>query len=495
MKQYILSLDQGTTSSRAIVFDNSANIISVAQKEFTQYYPKAGWVEHDPMEILDTQLSAAKEAVGKAKISAQDIAAIGIANQRETTVVWDKQTGKPVYPAIVWQCRRTSFSCDLLNAKGFSEVLRQKTGLVADAYFSGTKIKWILDNIPGARAQAKNGNLLFGTIDTWLLWNLTGGKVHATDMTNASRTMLFNIHTLSWDTDILKELDIPSSMLPEVLPSSHTFGKASFLGTEIPVAGIAGDQQSALFGQVCFEPGTAKNTYGTGCFILMNTGEKPVSSKNNLLTTIAWGYGGKVTYALEGSVFNAGTAVQWLRDGLGVIRTASDTERAASNVPDTNGVFFIPAFTGLGAPYWDMYARGTITGITRGTTKEHIIRAALESIAFQSKDVLTAMETDAGLKLTGLKVDGGASVNNVLMQIQADLLGIPVCRPKVFEATSLGVYYLAALTAGFFKNTREITQMWQAGKVYNPQVNDEEKEKKYAAWKSAVVRSFSQAKE
>lgn len=489
LKKYVLSLDQGTTSSRAIVFDNSGNIISIAQKEFTQYYPKAGWVEHDPLEILDTQFSTAKEAVSKIEI--QDIVAIGIANQRETTVVWDKQTGKPIHPAIVWQCRRTSSYCDSLNAKGYSETIRKKTGLVADAYFSGTKVKWILENVPGAREKAKNGSLLFGTIDTWLLWNLTGGKVHATDMTNASRTMLYNIHTLSWDTEILKELDIPFSMLPEVLPSSHIFGKTSFLGTEIPVAGIAGDQQAALFGQACFETGTAKNTYGTGCFILMNTGENPVSSKNNLLTTIAWGYGGKVVYALEGSVFNAGTAVQWLRDGLGIIRTAAETEQVASSVPDTNGVFFIPAFTGLGAPYWDMNARGTITGITRGTKKEHIIRAALESIAFQSKDVLTAMETDAGLKLSELKVDGGASVNNVLMQIQADLLGIPICRPKIFESTSLGVYYLAALASGLFSNTREIAQMWHAGKTYHPKIDAAEKEKKYAAWKKAIIRSFS----
>jgi glycerol kinase len=493
VKKYILALDQGTTSSRAIVFDSDAAIVSVAQREFTQYYPNPGWVEHDPMEILDSQFAVAKEAVAKAGIPPESIAAIGITNQRETTVVWDRTTGKPVYNAIVWQCRRTAGICEELNARGLSETIRKKTGLVLDAYFSGTKVKWILKNVPGALESARSGKLLFGTVDTWLLWNLTGGKVHATDYSNASRTMLYNIHELRWDEDLLKALGIPASMLPEVLPSSHVFGMASLLGPEIPVAGIAGDQQAALFGQACFSQGAAKNTYGTGCFILMNTGEKPVASKNNLLTTIAWGYNNKVAYALEGSVFNAGTAVQWLRDGLGLIRAASETEEAAARVSDTNGVFFIPAFTGLGAPYWDMYARGTITGITRGTTREHIIRAALESIAYQSKDVLNAMENDAGLTLTELKVDGGASVNNVLMQFQSDILGALVHRPRIFETTALGAAFLAGLAVGVFRDTREITDKWQSGGVYRPQMEEAEMEAKYAAWKKAVVRSFAQA--
>ena len=493
MKQYILALDQGTTSSRAIVFDFKGNIISIAQKEFTQIYPRAGWVEHDPVEIVNTQFSAAKEAVRKSGVSPCEIAAVGITNQRETTVVWDKRTGKPVYNAIVWQCRRTAPDCEELKSRKLSDAIRQKTGLVIDAYFSGTKIKWILKNVSGAMEKAKNGDLLFGTIDSWLLWNLTDRKVHATDVTNASRTMLFNIHTLCWDTDLLKELDIPPSMLPKVFPSSHIFGSTKLLDEEIPIAGIAGDQHAALFGQACFDVGAAKNTYGTGCFILMNTGEKPVFSKNNLLTTIAWGYNGKIVYALEGSVFNAGTAVQWLRDEMGLIRTASETESAALSVPDTNGVVFIPAFTGLGAPYWDMYARGTITGITRGTKREHIIRAALESIAYQSKDVLNAMENDAGIYLMELKVDGGASVNNMLMQFQSDILDVDVHRPKVFETTALGASFLAGLATGVYQNTKEISAIWQSGAVYRPKMGAAEREKKYASWKKAVVRSFAQA--
>ncbi|MHB1314669.1 MAG: glycerol kinase GlpK [Christensenellales bacterium] len=493
MKKFILALDQGTTSSRAIVFDSNGAMVSVAQKEFTQYYPNAGWVEHDPKEILHTQESAAIEAVQSAGISPSEIAAIGITNQRETTVVWDKETGKPVCNAIVWQCRRTAQECEELKKRGLGEMVRQRTGLVIDAYFSATKLQWILRHVPGAMEKAKRGQLLFGTVDTWLLWNLTAGKVHATDVTNASRTMLFNIHTISWDAGLVKELGIPVSMLPQVLPSSHVFGTTELLGTPIPIGGIAGDQQAALFGQACFEEGAAKNTYGTGCFILMNTGGKPVVSKNNLLTTIAWGISGKITYALEGSVFNAGTAVQWLRDSLGLIKTASETESAALSVADTNGVHFIPAFTGLGAPYWDMYARGTITGITRGTKREHMIRAALESIAFQSKDVLCAMENDACLKLKELKVDGGASVNNMLMQFQSDILDTVVLRPEIFETTALGAAYLAGLAAGVYKNTQEIADKWQAGGIYKPCMNPQEREKRYTAWKKAVTRSFAQA--
>ena len=495
LKKYILALDQGTTSSRAILFDKDGNAVSSAQIEFRQYYPKAGWVEHDPAEILSTQTDAAKEAVQKAKIDPKDISAIGITNQRETVVVWDKTTGKPVCNAIVWQCRRTAKECEALKARGMSETVREKTGLVIDAYFSATKLAWILRHVPEASEQARRGKLLFGTIDTWLLWNLTNGRVHATDVTNASRTMLYNIHTLSWDPELLKELSIPVSMLPQVQPSSYLFGTTDLFGTPIPVAGIAGDQQAALFGQACFEEGSAKNTYGTGCFILMNTGCKPVVSENNLLTTIAWNIGGSVTYALEGSVFNAGTVVQWLRDSLGLIRSAAETESAAKSVPDTDGVHFIPAFTGLGAPYWDMFARGTITGITRGTKKEHLIRAALESIAYQSKDVLCAMENDAGMKLRELKVDGGASVNNMLMQFQADILNTVVRRPKVFETTALGAAYLAGLATGVYQNTQEIRDRWQCGGTYIPSMKSEDREKKYTDWKKAVVRSFNQADE
>lgn len=440
-KKYILALDQGTTSSRAILFDKAGQIVKVAQKEFTQIYPKAGWVEHDAMEIWGTQSGVAREVLETASVRPEEVAAIGITNQRETTVVWDKTTGKPIYNAIVWQCRRTASICDDLKAKGLEEYIRNSTGLVVDAYFSGTKVKWILDNVEGAREKAEKGELLFGNIDTWLVWNLTRGKVHVTDYSNASRTMLYNIGDLKWDDKILEELNIPKSMLPEVKPSSEVYGytdEKTFGGAEVPIAGIAGDQQAALFGQACFEDGMAKNTYGTGCFILMQTGEKRVQSKNGLLTTIAWGVDGKVEYALEGSVFMGGATIQWLRDELKLITDAADSEYFATKVDDTNGVYLVPAFAGLGAPHWDMYARGTMVGLTRGANKNHIIRAALESIAYQSKDVISAMEEDSGIKLATLKVDGGATANNFLMQFQADILGTEVHRPVVTETTALG---------------------------------------------------------
>jgi glycerol kinase len=428
MSKYILALDQGTTSSRAIVFDNGGQVISVAQKEFTQIYPKAGWVEHNPMEIWATQIGVANEAMAKAGLTAQDIAAIGITNQRETTVVWDRTTGKPIYNAIVWQCRRTADICDDLRNKGYAEMIRNKTGLVVDAYFSGTKIKWILDNVEGAREKAERGELLFGNIDTWLIWNLTGGKVHVTDYSNASRTILYNIYELKWDDEILEILNIPKSMLPEVKPSSCVYGYTAVdvIGGEIPIAGDAGDQQAALFGQGCYREGMAKNTYGTGCFMLMNTGEKPVKSKNGLLTTIAWGVDGRIEYALEGSIFIAGAVIQWLRDELRMIKTAADSEEYAIAVEDSNGVYVVPAFVGMGAPYWDMYARGTIVGLTRGAKKEHIIRASLESMAYQTMDVIKSMEEDSGICLSALKVDGGAAANNFLMQFQSDILNVDV---------------------------------------------------------------------
>ena len=458
--QYIMSLDQGTTSSRCILFDKQGNIISMAQKEYQQIYPKAGWVEHDPMEIWQTQLEVAQQAIAQKGLTAADIAAIGITNQRETTILWDKRTGKPIYNAIVWQCRRTAKDCDTLAQ--YRDMFQQKTGLLLDAYFSATKIRWILHHVPNAKKLAEQGNLLFGTVDTWLIWHLTGGQVHATDYSNASRTMLFNIHTLQWDDEILKILDIPNSILPKVLPSSDIFGYTLpfHFGSPIPIAGVAGDQQAALFGQACFTPGSAKNTYGTGCFLLMNTGEQPVLSKNGLLTTIAWGLGDKVTYALEGSVFVAGAAIQWLRDELELIQTAQETEALALSVPDTCGVYLVPAFVGLGAPHWDAYARGMLTGLTRGANRRHIVRAALESMAYQTYDVLHAMEEDAKIPLAELRADGGAAANSFLLQFQADITGVPVLRPTILETTALGACYLAGLAVGYWKDLSEIRRNW-----------------------------------
>lgn len=492
MTKYILALDQGTTSSRAIVFSNEGKIVSVAQKEFTQIYPKAGWVEHDPMEIWGTQIGVAQEALSKAGLTGADIAAIGITNQRETTVVWDKNTGKPVYNAIVWQCRRTASICDGLKAKGLAEEIRDKTGLVVDAYFSGTKIKWILDNVEGARAKAENGELLFGNIDTWLIWNLTKGKVHVTDYSNASRTMLFNIRNLEWDKEILAELNIPASMLPEAKPSSCVYGNtvAELLGAEIPIAGAAGDQQAALFGQACYQPGMAKNTYGTGCFMLMNTGDKIYKSNNGLVTTIAWGLNGKVEYALEGSIFIAGASIQWLRDELKVLDNAPASEEMATAVESSNGVYVVPAFVGLGAPYWDMYARGAVLGLTRGANRNHLVRATLESIAYQTKDVLEAMQEDSQIKLSALKVDGGAVANNFLMQFQSDILGVPIFRPVVTETTALGAAYLAGLAVGYWANQEEIAEKWNVDRTFNPSMTEEVRTKMYAGWKKAVKRAL-----
>ncbi len=492
-KKYILALDQGTTSSRAIIFDHDGQIVKTAQKEFTQIYPKAGWVEHDAMEIWGSQSGVAREVLESAGVNPEEIAAIGITNQRETTVVWDKNTGKPVYNAIVWQCRRTAGICDELKEKGLETYIRENTGLVVDAYFSGTKVKWILDNVEGAREKAENGDLLFGNIDTWLIWNLTRGKVHVTDYSNASRTMLYNIKDLKWDEKILSELNIPASMLPEVKPSSEVYGVTdpkTFGGAEIPIAGIAGDQQAALFGQACYNPGMAKNTYGTGCFMLMNTGEEMVPSNNGLLTTIAWGVDGKVEYALEGSIFVAGASVQWLRDELRIIDDAKDSEYFATQVEDTNGVYMVPAFVGLGAPYWDMYARGTIVGLTRGANRNHLIRATLESIAYQTRDVLEAMQEDSGIDLKTLKVDGGAVANNFLMQFQADILGVPVDRPEVTETTALGAAYLAGLAVGFWASKEEIAKKWAVDKSFEANMDDESRSKLYKGWKKAVDRSM-----
>ncbi|NNG66348.1 glycerol kinase GlpK [Caldanaerobacter subterraneus] len=497
MAKYVMALDQGTTSSRAIIFDHSGKMIASLNKEFRQIYPKPGWVEHDPMEIWESQIEVAKGVIEKAGIKPEDIAAIGITNQRETTVVWDKNTGKPIYNAIVWQCRRTAPICDDLKNKGFDKKIREKTGLVVDAYFSGTKVKWILDNVEGAREKAERGELLFGNIDTWLIWNLTRGKVHVTDYSNASRTMLFNIHELKWDKEILEELNVPENMLPEVKPSSHVYGYTdkSIFGVEIPIAGDAGDQQAALFGQACFKPGMAKNTYGTGCFMLMNTGEKAVPSKTGLLTTIAWGIDGKVEYALEGSIFITGAAIQWLRDELRIIDSAPQSEEYALKVEDTNGVYVVPAFVGLGAPYWDMYARGVIVGLTRGAKREHIIRATLESIAYQTRDVLEAMQEDSGIKLQALKVDGGASANNFLMQFQADILGVPVDRPQVIETTALGAAYLAGLAVGFWNSREEIEKNWNIDRRFEPAMEEEKREKLYRGWKKAVERAMKWAEE
>lgn len=473
MPKFILSFDQGTTSSRAIIFNETGSVAAVAQKEFTQIFPQPGWVEHDPGEIWSTQLAVATEAVAKAGLKAADIAAIGITNQRETTIVWDRETGKPVYNAIVWQDRRTAAHCDAIK-KQSGELIQQKTGLIVDAYFSATKIRWILDNVEGAREKANAGNLAFGTVDAWLLWKLTGGKVHATDITNASRSMLFNINTLEWDNELLQLLDIPSSMLPAVKSSSEIYGETAehILATRIPIAGMAGDQHAALFGQLCTEKGMVKNTYGTGCFMLMNVGDKPVLSKNNLVTTIAWQIDGKVQYALEGSIFIAGAVVQWLRDGLGIIRSSSDVNELAGKVTDNGGVYLVPAFAGLGAPHWNQYARGTMVGITRGTTSAHIARAALESIAFQTMDVLKAMQADAGAPIAELRVDGGATVNDLLMQIQANVLKATVVRPKITETTAIGAAYLAGLAVGYWKNIDDIKSQWQLDKSFKPDNSD-----------------------
>ena len=492
MKKYVMALDQGTTSCRAILFDKESKIVGVTQKEFTQIYPKAGWVEHDAEEIWSTQYGVIAELIAKTGIKADEIASIGITNQRETTVVWDKSTGKPIYNAIVWQCRRTTAICDDLKAKGYEDMVREKTGLVVDAYFSGTKVKWILDNVEGARAKAEKGELLFGTTDTWLIWKLTGGKVHVTDYSNASRTMMFNIRELHWDEELLKMLDVPQGMLPEVHNSSEVYGNTDpgvFLGFEIPIAGVAGDQQAALFGQACYEPGDAKNTYGTGCFMLMNTGSKIHTSKHGLLTTIAWGIDGKVEYALEGSIFIAGAAIQWLRDGLKMIDVAPDSEYFAKKVKDTDGVYFVPAFVGLGAPYWDMRARGGIFGLTRGTTKSHIIRAALDSLAYQTKDVLGSMEADSGITLKSLRVDGGAVANNLLMQFQADILGTRVDRPEIIETTALGAAYLAGLAVGFWESKEELATRWLLDHRFEPEMEEEKRAKLYKGWLKAVERT------
>ncbi len=490
-KKYILALDQGTTSSRAIIFDKNASIIGISQKEFTQIYPKPGYVEHDANEIWSTQLEVAKDVINKTKISLDEIATIGITNQRETTVIWDKKTGEPISNAIVWQCRRTADICQELIKRGLEDYIKETTGLVVDAYFSGTKIKWILDNVKGARERAENGELLFGTMDTWIVWNLTKGKIHITDYSNASRTMLYNIRELKWDEKILEELSIPSSLLPEVRQSSEIYGSTdeSVFGKEILISGIAGDQQAALFGQVCFQEGMVKNTYGTGCFMLMNTGEKPVVSKNGLITTIAWGIDNKIEYALEGSIFMGGAIIQWLRDELKIINEAADSEYFAKKVSDTSGVYLVPAFAGLGAPHWDMYARGTLIGLTRGTNINHIIRAALEAIAYQTKDVINAMISDSEISLTALKVDGGATRNNFLMQFQADILGVEVDRPETTETTALGAACLAGLATGFWKSKGEIAQKWSLDRKFRPEITNEKRDMLYAGWQKAIERS------
>ena len=496
MSKYVMALDQGTTSSRAIIFDEHQNIVNMAQKEFTQYFPHPGWVEHDADEIWSSMLGVAVEAMNKLNITPDQVAAIGITNQRETTIIWDKNTGEPVYHAIVWQCRRTSEYCDQLKEKGLTEKFRQKTGLMIDAYFSGTKVKWILDNIPGAREKAEAGDLLFGTVETWLIWKLTKGKVHVTDYSNAARTMLFNINTLEWDDEILEELGIPKSMLPQARPSSEVYGMAdeSYFGKEIPIGGAAGDQQAALFGQTCFTAGEAKNTYGTGAFLLMNTGTKPVFSDNGLITTIAWGLDGEVNYALEGSIFVAGAAIQWLRDEMRLVDSSPDSEYMASKVKDTNGCYVVPAFTGLGAPHWDQYARGTIVGITRGVNKYHVIRATLESLAYQTYDVLKAMEADSGIKLSALKVDGGASANNFLMQFQSDILNTEVRRPRCVETTAMGAAYLAGLAVGYWKDKNDVINNWNIDRKFHPEMKEDEREEKLAGWEKAVKYSFGWAK-
>ena len=493
MPSYILAIDQGTTSSRSILFDKSGLVVASVQKELTQMFPHPGWVEHDPIEIFETQLATAREALAMANISAGDIAAIGITNQRETTLVWDRNTGEPIYNAIVWQDRRTAAFCDELKAKGLEETIRQKTGLVADAYFSGTKVKWILDNVPGAREKATKGELCFGTVDTWLLWKLTGGKVHATDVSNASRTMLCNISTCQWDGELENILDVPGNMLPQIRSSSEVYGSTMLLDgkTEIPIAGMVGDQQSALFGQLCTHPGMVKNTYGTGCFMLMNTGEKMIVSQNNLLTTVAWKIDGITHYALEGSVFIAGAVVQWLRDGLGIIKTSADVEALAKKVDTTDGVYLVPAFAGLGAPYWNQHARGTITGLTRGSNASHIARAAVESIAYQTMDVLNAMEADSNIQIKELRVDGGATQNNLLMQFQSDVLDTKVVRPTITETTALGAAYLAGLAVGFWGSIDELQQQWQVQQVFSPEITIERRNELTTGWKTAVAAALS----
>ncbi|MFI5174664.1 MAG: glycerol kinase GlpK [Terriglobia bacterium] len=512
-KRFILALDQGTTSSRAILFDHDSNLVSVAQRELQQIYPQSGWVEHDPEEIWQSQLQTAREALERAGVSAREIAAIGITNQRETSIVWERSTGRPIHNAIVWQCRRTADTCDELKEEGFDRKILRKTGLVTDAYFSGTKVQWLLDHVPGARAKAQDGELLFGTVDSWLIYKLTGGTVHATDFSNASRTMLFNIHQRCWDQEILKRLDIPKIMLPQVRSSSGVFGEAAreWFGATIPIAGNAGDQQAALYGQACFEAGMVKNTYGTGCFLLLNTGERAVSSRNGMLTTIAWGLNPSqpknskrreptskglhhlketITYALEGSVFIAGAAIQWLRDGLKIIERANQSETLATSVKDSGGVYFVPAFVGLGAPYWDMQARGTLIGITRGTERAHIVRAALESMAFQTRDVVEAMQRDAGTRLRELRVDGGAAANNFLCQFQADILGVPVLRPSITETTALGAAYLAGLAVDFWRNQKEISSHWRLDRQFDPRLKPSLRDATYSEWKRAVERAL-----
>jgi glycerol kinase len=493
MEKYILALDQGTSSSRAIVFDKAGNTKAVAQKEFTQIFPKPGWVEHNPMEIWSSQASVIAEAITSIDINGLDIAAIGITNQRETTIVWDAETGEPVYNAIVWQDRRTSEYCDSLKKEGLTDKIRSKTGLIIDAYFSATKVRWILENVPGAREKADQGRLRFGTVDTWLIWMLTRGEVHVTDVSNASRTMVYNIHDLCWDKELLELFGIPESMMPQVKSSSEVYGhtKTTLFAHEVPIAGIAGDQQAALFGQMCTEPGAVKNTYGTGCFLLMNSGEKPITSSNNLLTTIAWKIGDKVNYALEGSIFVAGSVVQWLRDGLGIISSSSEVEALAESVPDNGGVYFVPALTGLGAPYWDQYAQGSIYGISRGTKAAHIARAALEGIAFQTMDIVNAMQKDAGVELAELKVDGGASRNNLLMQFQADVLGTSVIRPQVTETTALGAAYLAGLAVGYWESIDHIKSQWAVDTEFTPKASGETVEKLKAGWADAINRTLS----
>ena len=497
MKQYVMALDAGTTSNRCILFNEKGEMASVAQREFTQYFPEPGWVEHDADEIWASMLGVAVEAMNMIGASAEDIAAIGITNQRETAIVWDRNTGEPVHHAIVWQCRRTSEYCDSLKEKGLTDTFRAKTGLVIDAYFSGTKVKWILDNVPGARERAERGELLFGTVETWLIWKLTKGAVHVTDYSNASRTLMFNINTLQWDEEILEELEIPKSMLPEAKPSSCIYGMAdaAFLGGPIPIAGAAGDQQAALFGQTCYTAGEAKNTYGTGCFLLMNTGETPVFSRNGLVTTIAWGLDGKVNYALEGSIFVAGAAIQWLRDELKLLDSAPDSEYMATKVKDTNGCYVVPAFTGLGAPHWDQYARGTIVGLTRGVNKYHIIRATLESLAYQVNDVLAAMEADSGIRLAALKVDGGASANDFLMQTQADIIDAPVNRPRCVETTAMGAAYLAGLAVGYWSSKEDVVKNWAIDRTFEPSLEETERLSKVKGWNKAVKYAYGWAKE
>jgi len=495
MAKYVMALDAGTTSNRCILFNNRGEICSMAQREFTQIFPKPGWVEHNPLEIWSTMLSTAVEAMTKVDARADDIAAIGITNQRETAIVWDRETGEPIHNAIVWQCRRTAEYCDELKARGLVEPIRAKTGLVLDAYFSATKVHWLLEHVPGARQRAEQGELLFGTVETWLIWKLTNGRVHVTDYSNASRTMLFNINTLQWDPDILEELQIPASMLPEAKPSSCIYGYTdpSLLGGAIPISGAAGDQQAALFGQTCFQPGDAKNTYGTGCFLLMNTGETPVFSQNGLVTTIAWGVDGRVEYALEGSVFSAGSAVQWLRDEMRLIDSAADSAYMAAKVNDTNGCYLVPAFTGLGAPHWDPYARGTIVGLTRGVNKYHIIRATLESIAYQAADILRAMDADSGISLAALNVDGGASANDLLMQMQADIMGAPVQRPRCVESTATGAAYLAGLAVGYWRSKEELCRNRNIDRTFYPSITPEEREKRLKGWAKAVKYAYGWA--